>query len=398
VHHRGIAVILVLLSVGLTAGIAQASPPQSIASPTAGWSIQPSPNPDGALGSSLSSVSCPGDGTCTAVGIYNASNVDLTLAEHWDGSAWSVESTPNPRRATYNDLSGISCAGSTCLAVGVWISGNKVRPLALLRSGSSWSLKLPPKPLVASWAALESVSCVETTDCTAVGGFIKKGVDAQEQPLAEHWDGTSWSIEPVPNPHAENGSSLDAVSCVSGGVCEAAGSYVYADVVEAVLAFRWNGSKWAQQPEPDPGGGGVSEQHAISCSDASSCTATGNWQDDSGFIRTLAERWDGESWQIQQSTEPPTSQFAETPGVSCPAADACTSVGYWSPSINALPQYTLAERWNGTSWAVQSTPQPQGSTDAALSGVACAAPGVCVAVGGAQVNGVFVTLVEVRSH
>ena len=54
--------------------------------------------------------------------------------------------------------------------------------------------------------------------------------------------------------------------------------------------------------------------------------------------------------------------------------------------------------WNGTDWAIQSTPNPPGSTDSSLNGVDCSAPGVCVAVGAAEVNGVFSTLVEVRSH
>jgi hypothetical protein len=41
---------------------------------------------------------------------------------------------------------------------------------------------------------------------------------------------------------------------------------------------------------------------------------------------------------------------------------------------------TLAERWNGTSWSIQATPNPPGLR-AGLSAVTCPSAGVCTAVG-----------------
>jgi hypothetical protein len=117
-----------------------------------GWSIQPSPNPNGSAGSFLLAVSCADDGTCTAVGYDSTGSVALAPAEHWDGSAWSIESTPNPRGARGAELTGVSCGDPTsCVAVGYWISSKgKVLPLGFLRSGSTWRRVNPPKPLVAS--------------------------------------------------------------------------------------------------------------------------------------------------------------------------------------------------------------------------------------------------------
>jgi hypothetical protein len=392
-----LTVVSALIAWAPLAGTAVAERPSAT-----GWSIQQSPNPEGATGSFLNAVSCADDGTCAAVGLYGVQSTNLTLAEHWDGSAWSVESTPNPKGATFSDLSGVSCPAPTmCLAVGFSIlaGGSKVRPLAELRSGSStWRLKQPPKPFVAVWAILNTVSCVSPTDCTAVGGFIKGSGEGQEQPLAEHWDGTSWSIEKVPNPHTENGSSLSAVSCPAASACEAAGSYTDFDSLQAVMAFGWNGSKWTRQAESDPGGGESSDQLSLSCTDASHCTAAGYWDDDQGVVRALIERWDGAEWTMQAAADPEQSQFDELEGVSCSAPTACTSVGYWSPSANGTPDHPMAERWNGTDWRLQSTPEPPGTTSASLYGVDCSAPGACVAVGGAQIDGVVVTLIEVRSH
>jgi hypothetical protein len=84
------------------------------------WWIQPTPNPTEATHSVLSSVSCPTSSACTAVGSYvNSSGSEVTLAEIWNGTSWSVQSTPNPSQATATALSSVSCISATlCTAVG----------------------------------------------------------------------------------------------------------------------------------------------------------------------------------------------------------------------------------------------------------------------------------------
>ena len=61
----------------------------------------------------------------------------------------------------------------------------------------------------------------------------------------------------------------------------------------------------------------------------------------------------------QVLTISPTSaiQSGELSGVSCPSATAYTATGYYQNS--SLAQVTLAEYWNGTSWAIQSSPKPR---------------------------------------
>jgi hypothetical protein len=62
--------------------------------------------------------------------------------------------------------------------------------------------------------------------------------------------------------------------------------------------------------------------------------------------------------------------------------------------------YTLAERWDGTSWTVQSTPSPspigsRPNATGALSGVSCVSETSCTAVGSyADSTGREVTLAE----
>src|SRR5437763_8721235 len=81
------------------AGPADAVP--SLTAAPATWEIQPSPNPPGAVSASLAGVACAADGTCMPVGSYSpGGSSHLTLAERWDGIAWSVVSTPNPSGAS----------------------------------------------------------------------------------------------------------------------------------------------------------------------------------------------------------------------------------------------------------------------------------------------------------
>src|ERR1700677_2944311 len=67
------------------------------------WSIQPTPDPAG--GVVLSGVSCISTQACIAVGHYtktrsgSSKSVYVTLAERWNGTTWSIQTTPDPAKA-----------------------------------------------------------------------------------------------------------------------------------------------------------------------------------------------------------------------------------------------------------------------------------------------------------
>jgi hypothetical protein len=70
-------------------------------------------------------VSCTSASSCTAVGQYQSSNVTTfgapeTLAEVWDGTTWTIATTPDPS-STQNQLNSVSCGASqVCAAVGLY--------------------------------------------------------------------------------------------------------------------------------------------------------------------------------------------------------------------------------------------------------------------------------------
>ncbi|MFZ0666127.1 MAG: hypothetical protein WAM97_10255 [Acidimicrobiales bacterium] len=395
------------------------------------WSIVASPNPSGAQGSVLDGESCTSSSACTAVGKYiDSSSDEDTLAEVWNGTSWSIESTPNTSGTQTNLLGSVSCTSSgTCSAVGAYVDGSGAEEaLAEEWNGSSWSIETIPNPSGAQESTLSAVACTSGGACTAVGGYIDSS--GPEMTLSEGWNGTSWSLETTPSPSGALLSTLGGVACSSTGACIAAGYVINSSNVEVTLAEArngaswsikttpnpkgisqesellsvactsanactavggsvsevttalveaWNGTKWSIQTTPTPSGAQDSALYAVACTSASACTAVGGYENSSDADETLAEVWNGTSWSIQSTPNPSGAEASALNSVACTAANACTAVGDYTDSSG--DEDTLAEVWNGTSWSIESTPSPSGAEASVLKSVACTAANACTAVG-----------------
>jgi hypothetical protein len=335
------------------------------------WHIQPIPSPPGAWSSGLSAVSCTATSACTAVGGSLDGFPGVPLAERWDGTAWSIQSTPSPEGSNGgSSLSDVACKSATdCIAVGDYHGGLMSFTLVERWDGIDWSIQ--PSANKSRSSELSSVACVFVTLCTAVGDYWTGSAGAT---LAERWDGSSWSIQRTPNPSVNAWSELDGVACTSSSACVAVGAHE-ADGTDLTLIERWNGTAWSIQPSPNPPGPRGSSLSAVACTAATACTAVGYSADSLG-AGTLAEQWDGTAWTIQPTPSP--SEFAELTGVACLSATFCTAVGYHSTS-DFGGDVALVEHWDGTSWTRQPVPNP--GRGGRLSGVACSSEWACVAVG-----------------
>jgi len=109
------------------------------------WSIITSPSP-GAAGNVLNSVTCASASDCWAVGDQSScGGCAQTLIEQWDGTSWSI--VPSPNTGVADLLYGVTCASaSDCWAVGVYTSGASLLPLTLIEqwNGTSWSIVSSP--------------------------------------------------------------------------------------------------------------------------------------------------------------------------------------------------------------------------------------------------------------
>ncbi len=271
-------------------------------------------------------------------------------------------------------LNAVSCSTpSSCTAVGDYVSSSGTRrALAERLTGSSWQLQSAAEPSGATSSTLLGVSCTSTVGCVAVGDYVNSA--GAQLTLAERWDGSSWKVQSTPGnpPGLVTGVALNGVSCSSSTACTAVGTYDSNDNV--TLVERWNGSDWATQSHTDPPVHDI--LNGVSCPTTSACSAVGLFYN-GGFYATLADGWNASRWQLENSANPAGSHDAELDGVSCTSAAACTAVGRYSASN---PFATLAERWNGTTWTIQSTPNPA-DTPVGLAAVSCSSQSVCSAVG-----------------
>src|SRR5205085_942105 len=143
--------------------------------------------------------------------------------------------------------------------------------------------------------------------------------------------------------------SLSGVSCTVATACTAVGSYRNSAGTSVTLAEAWNGTSWAVHGTPNPTGAESSGLNGVSCTAATACTAVGSYTNSAGTRATLAEAWNGTTWAIQSTPNPTGVGDSALKGVSCTAATVCTAVGFYTNSAGT--SLNLAERWNGTTWA-----------------------------------------------
>jgi hypothetical protein len=196
----------------------------------------------------------------------------------------------------------------------------------------------------------------------------------------------------MPTPGGATSVEADGVSCPSATACFAVGR-TFSGGVDTMFIERWDGSSWSIDSVPAPAGTSRSVLLGISCTSATACTAAGGWKDSSLFQRTLVERWNGTTWAIQTTPNPTGSLATVFEDVSCSTATSCVGVGDYVNSSNVL--VTLAEAWNGTAWTVQSTPNPAGSTANQLMAVSCVSASACESTGWSDTLSGMRTLAEV---
>jgi hypothetical protein len=121
------------------------------------------------------------------------------------------------------------------------------------------------------------------------------------------------------------------------------------------------------------------ELFAVSCTSSSACTAVGDFSSGAGRKTTLAERWNGVRWAIQSTPMPAGARRGVLQGVSCTSSRACVAVGEFTSRTGIVG--TLAERWNGVRWAIRSTPRAARTRYGVFSGVSCTSSRACTAVG-----------------
>jgi hypothetical protein len=342
------------------------------------WKIQETPNPG--EDDYLYDVSCePSTSVCTSVGKSYTSGVDSPVALRWNGTSWSEQAPAKKTGATHTRLLGIDCPSETrCLAVGSHQSAEGPSVLSELWNEGKWSVQTTPLPTESTSSEFVAIGCNSTANCTAVGSAVIGGV---KKAIAERWTSPNWALSSIPIPEGAKSSQLDGVDCLWSNFCVAVGRYTDSGGSIKSLVVFWNGTEWSLQTVTDPVGAAQSTLLDVSCTPSPNrCTAVGGWKNSASEQFPLAYRFNGVTTWTLQSTPSPVGNLASVlQEVSCATETSCTAAGSWVSNGGGSNQ-TLAEVWNGVSWAIQGTPNPSGASFAAFFGVSCRGT-ACLAAG-----------------
>jgi len=321
------------------------------------WFIQSTQNPHGlAEADRFSGVSCWSASGCDAVGSNSNSEDEIVgLVERWNGSGWEVQSTPKSEGAKEDNLESVACrSASECEATGyAEVAGGKHVTLAERWNGTAWSVQSTPTN-EGDDSNLVSVSCASASECVAGGVYLPTA--GKKVALAELWNGKEWKIETTATlPEEDKNGRFESVSCPASKDCIAVGSVVTTVYGLVPLIESWNGSKWTLQSHATLEHAVEVELSGVSCSATNACTAVGEYNatTEKGR-RALIERYNGTSWQLQEAASPvgkpaPEGSHWALNVVSCPTSSSCVAAGSYDESTSGK-KLLLGEEWNGSRW------------------------------------------------
>ncbi len=360
-----------------------AQPMLALAVNTSSWKIVPSPNLSikSVSNNTLHGVAALSDSDVWAVGNFLSSNngaINETLTEHWNGTAWTLISSPNVG-SLGSSLQAVSAASSQDVwAVGVVQTSDNVngnRTLIEHWNGNAWSVVPSPNPSNEG-DNLTGVAALSATNAWAVGYFENNQMSAL-LPIILHWDGTAWSIfSNIPN----IGMVVEAITARSATDIWAVGSD---PGLTTNIALHFNGTQWSLTP-----GASFSSSEQI-ISGVAAPAANDAWMVGSfasaqigSFLQPLAIHWNGQTWSMVAIPNP--SPFTNRLfGVAAISTSDVWAVGQ-ANTPNGLNLVTLIEHWNGKQWSIVPSPNKadRGNTFDGLFGVTVSGPTSLWAVGG----------------
>jgi S-layer homology domain len=320
------------------------------------WNVVSSPN-QGTNPNYLEGVSDVFDNDAWAVGYYVGTDGHIhTLTEHWNGTAWSIVTSPNVANAS-NYLQAVSVHSlGDVWAVGYYNSGSGYRTLIEHWNGTQWSIT--PSPNIGTGEnELLAVATVSANDVWAAGYYNNGTAD---RTLALRWNGSTWSTVTTPN---ANGSTSDnrlrGVTVVSAVDVWAVGYYHHMVLGEdQTLILHWNGSVWSIVTSPNASPS-YNLLYAVQKGSASNIWAVGEYFDlNAGRSQTLVEHWNGTAWSVVPSPNSETL-YNYLYGVAVVSASEVWAVGVYYVGPTTQDQRTLTELYNPCTGTATPTNGPR---------------------------------------
>src|SRR5690242_4984362 len=293
------------------------------------WSVVTSPN-QGSGNNSLNSVSMT-SGAGWAVG-YAQNGPYQPLALHWNGAQWStVSSGKFSKDALFTSVDTL--AGGSAWAAGFQLTGDGTRRTLIEHStgAAMTTVTSPNDGTSATDNTLTGVSGTQATGLWAVGYRMSS---TGLKPLVLRYDTTKPSPKWVSVSGAGGVPSPGTVETVLTGVDVVSASNVWAvgyfndGSAERPLALHWNGSKWSNSAIP--GAGALRKVTAIT---SGNVWAAGTYYNASAQLnQTLVVHFNGTAWTTAVSADAPTASDEAIGLTASPVGSSLTLVGREGPS------------------------------------------------------------------
>jgi hypothetical protein len=199
-----------------------------------------------------------------AVGYFGHSQVGegefgTAMIEHWDGTQWTVVTTPSPPDPDSRLLALTAVSPSDIWAVGWQGSSNSYTntiPLVEHFDGSAWQLVTAPVPGGSGTSVYpEAISGTGPGDIWMAGVVSPNGiggVGTGSTSFVEHWNGAAWSLATASLPGAISTHSLYAASPTDVWATQTT------DAGIGTSFLHFDGHSWTAVPFPGPQEYGVS--------------------------------------------------------------------------------------------------------------------------------------------
>jgi hypothetical protein len=256
---------------------------------------------------------------------------------------WLIQTTKNPS-STVNVLNGVTAlSSSNAWAVGYFVNANGVERTLIEHYDGTTWTKDPNLNQNNQNNVLTSTRGTSSTNLWAVGRYEHLGTI---HPFVVHNNGSGWFIHPP----------IDMSAVGFTGVATSGSSNVWAvgsnvnHQYEGLAAEHYDGTGWTVVP-PAPATGFFNGVTTINSSHV--WAVGGMWCDVGCWNETLIEFYNGSSWIIQTSPNPGYDQ--ELQGVSANGESDVWAVGGYVPTIGSNNQ-SLILHYDGLSWAQVSSP------------------------------------------
>src|SRR6516164_7156319 len=291
---------------------------------------------------------------------HSNQDATLTFAEHYDGTKWSYVPTPNTG-TNFNSFYGLTASGGQAWAVGEYLNGKfQDRALAEHWDGTKWSILNVPQP-----GSMRDMffagSTLSPSDVWLVGD--QEGSNGKFETLAEHWNGTAWSVLPTPDP-GSSGNHLYGVDAVASNDVWAVGQQLGATAPDQGLVEHWNGQKWSVMGSPVSASASVmldavtvAHGHVWTAGEADSPVSGG---------RPVIERLSGGHGRVVHLPASAGNDWTNLYGIA-PAGNSVWAVGTFV-DLKTDNNETLILRGTGNHWTVDQGPNP-GSGSNILGGL-----------------------------